>query len=113
MIWILVFYLLEKREIEKNDDCGFLLLQEEILLIFTEENWCATHIALVTSVDNDYIYTVDGNTNGDNENWANTSKVSINKNKIPNITIDKLLKILIMFFVFIFPESSLCCFSTY
>ena len=30
-------YLLEKREIEKNDDCGFLLLQEEILHIFTEE----------------------------------------------------------------------------
>lgn len=32
-----MYYLLEKREIEKDDDCGFLLLQEEILLIFTEE----------------------------------------------------------------------------
>ena len=32
-----MFYILEKREIDKNDDCGFLLLQEEILLIFTEE----------------------------------------------------------------------------
>lgn len=32
-----MYYLLEKREIEKDDDCGFLLLQEGILLIFTEE----------------------------------------------------------------------------